>query len=164
MSIWKAALLGLTIPAALVLPAAAQQGPQGPRLMFEEMDLDGDGALTLEEVRGARAARFADADTNGDGLLDRDEMIAAAAERVARRVDAVIERGDADGDGALSLDEMADERGARRGPGLERMFERFDRDGDGTVTEAEFDEAVADFRGGRFDGRGHGPGFGRHRG
>jgi Ca2+-binding EF-hand superfamily protein len=163
MSIWKAALLGAMIPAALVLPAAAQQGPfGGAGPVFEEMDLDGDGKLTLEEVQGAPEAQFAAADANDDGTLDRDELIAAAAERVSRRVDLMIERADTDGDGSISAEEIAEMREDRRQRGLERMFSRFDADGDDAVTEAEFEEAIAEFRGrhgGRFGGRGHGRWF-----
>jgi hypothetical protein len=77
MSMWKAALLGVMIPTALVLPAVAQDGPpRGPRMVFEEWTSNGDGAVTLEEMEGARAARFAEADANGDGALDRDELLA----------------------------------------------------------------------------------------
>jgi Ca2+-binding EF-hand superfamily protein len=47
-------------------------------MVFEEMDLNGDGAVTLEEMEGAREARFAEADANGDGVLDRDELLAEA--------------------------------------------------------------------------------------
>jgi Ca2+-binding EF-hand superfamily protein len=115
MSMWKAALLGVMIPTALVLPAVAQDGPPGgPRMVFEEMDLNGDGAVTLEEMEGARAARFAEADANGDGALDRDELLAAGAERMARGIDRMLERADADGDGAVTLEELADARPGRR--------------------------------------------------
>jgi Ca2+-binding EF-hand superfamily protein len=164
MSMWKAALLGLMIPTTLVLPALAQDGPQGrmggPQMMFETFDLDGDGAVTLEEMTGAREARFAEADANGDGVLQRDELLAAATDRMARGVDRMIERADADGDGAVSLEEMAEMRNNRRGPGPEAIFERFDVDGDGSVTEAEFDEAVARFRERRGGHEGRGGFFG----
>ena len=160
MSMLKAALLGAMIPAALVLPAMAQDGPpRGPQMVFETFDLDGDGAVTLEEMEGARAVRFAEADANGDGMLDREELLAAATGRMERGIDRMIEHADADGDGALSLEEIAEARSGRRGPGPEVLFERFDADGDGSVTEAEFDEAVEAFRG-RHGGHG-GP---RHRG
>lgn len=158
MSMWKAALLGAMIPAALVLPAMAQDGsPRGPQMVFETFDLDGDGAVTLEEMEGARGVRFAEADANGDGVLDRDELLAHASGRMERGIDRMIDRVDADGDGAVSLEEMAEARSGRRGPGPEAMFERFDADGDGSVTQAEFDEALADFRGwrGGHGGPGH---------
>lgn len=160
MSTWKAALLGLMIPAALVLPAMAQDAPRGPQMVFEALDLDGDGMLTPEEMAGAREARFAGADSNGDGVLDRDELMARGSERMARGIDRMLERADADGDGALSAEELAEMRPGRGGP--EAMFDRFDADGDGALTEAEFDEAIARLRERR---GGHGGLFGpRNRG
>lgn len=120
MSIWKAALLGVMIPAGLVAPALAQDGA-GPGAMrgerfFEMFDADGDGAVTRAEVENAAELRFAAADTDGDGLLTRDELLAAAAARAAARaetgVDRMLEAADADGDGALSATEFADAREA----------------------------------------------------
>ncbi|MDG4648613.1 EF-hand domain-containing protein [Roseibacterium sp. SDUM158017] len=156
-SIWKAALLGITIPAALVLPALAQDGSLGgPQGMFERFDLDGDGSVTRAEMEGAREARFAAADANGDGVLDREELIAAAAERTARGVDRMLGRVDADGDGAISRDEMSAMQRRRAGGGPAAMFERLDADGDGAITQAELDEMAA-ARGGRWWGmQGHG--------
>ncbi len=144
MSMWKAALLGLMIPTALVLPAMAEDGPRGPQMIFENLDLNGDGAVTLEEMEGAREARFAQADANGDGVLDRDELIAGGSERMARGIDRMLERADTDGDGAVSPEEMAEMRPGRRGP--EAIFERFDADGDGSLTQSEFEEAAEAMR------------------
>jgi Ca2+-binding EF-hand superfamily protein len=60
---------------------------------------------------------------------------------------------------------MAEMRGQPPRPGPEAMFERFDADGDGSVTEAEFDEAMAQFRERRGGHGGHGGIFGhRNRG
>lgn len=144
MSIWKAALLGVMIPAALVLPAVAQDGPgRGPDLVFEAIDLDGDGAVTLQEMEDARDNRFATADADGDGSLDRLELLAMAEERAEQGVDRMLERADADGDGALSAEELAGMREGRSGPSAERIFGRMDADGDGAVSRAEFDAAVA---------------------
>ncbi|MEJ6394350.1 EF-hand domain-containing protein [Gymnodinialimonas sp. 2305UL16-5] len=145
MSMTKAALLSILIPVALAAPLAAQErGPDGPRMIFEELDADGNGAVTLEELAAAGDARFVNTDTNGDGQLSRDELLARAAERNAERVDRMIERADTNGDGALTQAELDEAReGRRRGPDPERMFERMDADGDGSVTEAEFDEAVS---------------------
>lgn len=160
MSMWKAALLGLTIPTALVLPAMAEDRPgRGPEIMFETLDLDGDGAVTLEELQGAREARFAERDANGDGVLDREELMAGATDRMSRGIDRILDRADADGDGALSLGELAEARPGRGGAGPEAMFARFDADGDGSVTEAEFDAAMAEAR-----ARRGGHGFFRDRG
>ncbi|HID67440.1 MAG TPA: calcium-binding protein [Roseibacterium sp.] len=164
MSLWKAGALALMIPAALAAPAFAQgEGRQlAPALIFEELDADGNGAVTLEEMQAARGARFARTDADGDGALSRDEMLAQALGRVETRVDRMLELGDTDGDGQLTMAEMeaAREGGGQgrfgsRGPDPARMFERLDADGDGSVTEAEFDQGVASFRermGRRFGG------------
>jgi Ca2+-binding EF-hand superfamily protein len=149
----KAGLLALMIPAALAAPASAQEaGGEPPRMIFEELDADGNGSVTLEELQGAGEARFAQADTDGDGALNRDELIARGAARIEARVDRMLERMDSDGDGVLTQAEMIEAREGREGrggrhgrggPNPERMFERLDADGDGAVTEAEFDEGVA---------------------
>lgn len=158
MTLIKATALALMIPAAFAAPAFAQdadrQGP--PRMIFSELDTDGNGSVTLEEMQAAGQGRFARADADGDGALSRDELLAQGRERAEARVDRLIERADTDGDGQLTQAEMEEARegrrghgrggnGGRGGPNPERMFERMDADGDGTVTEAEFDEAVAHF-------------------
>ena len=150
MSMMKAGLLALMIPAALSAPAFAQQaGGEPPRLIFQELDADGNGEVTLEELQAAGEARFARADTDGDGALSRDELLAQGQARAEARVDRMLERLDANGDGQLTVAEMEEAREGRgfgrRGPNPERMFERLDADGDGSVTEAEFDEGVARF-------------------
>lgn len=43
--------------------------------MFENRDADGDGALTMEEMRAGRAERmFARIDADGDGAISREEF------------------------------------------------------------------------------------------
>lgn len=156
MTLLKSGALALLIPATFAAPAFAQdadrQGP--PRMIFEQLDADGNGSVTLEEMQAAGANRFAAADADGDGALSRDELLAQGQERVESRVDRLLERADADGDGQLTQAEMEEVRegrrghgrggrGGRGGPNPERMFERLDADGDGAVTQAEFDEGVA---------------------
>lgn len=164
MSMRNALMLSALIPVALAvsLPAAAMgpgSGPERERPAFSELDANGDGQLTLEEMVAHREARFTQADTDGDGNLSRDELIAAAMGRVEDRIDRQMERFDDNEDGMLSANELDDMR--PRGPGPERIFARMDADGDGAISEAEFDEMAGRMmqrRGG--DGRGHG--HGRH--
>jgi len=161
MTIKKALVLSLLIPVGLSLTgfASAQQGPQSPdRPAFADIDTDGNGELTLEELQNLGAARFAANDIDGDGALSRDELLAAGQERMASRADRMLERLDTDEDGMISQEEMAaaqEGRGGRRSP--ERMFERVDADEDGVISQAEFEEAaerMMERRGGRHGQRG----------
>lgn len=137
-----------------------RKGRDGERgaLMFQELDANGDGQLTLAEIESSGAARFAAADTDGDGLLSADELRAQADARADERAGArraersarMIERQDANDDGLLSPEEMM----GRRDPA--RMFERVDANSDGVVTAEEFAEAGKKMHRGKGDhGRGH---------
>lgn len=99
-------------------------------------DTDGNGELTLAEVRAHAAQRFARMDANGDGKIDAADREARHAEHFAKV--------DTDGDGELSPAEMKAAREARMEKRAERMedrrarrFERLDSDNSGGVSEAE---------------------------
>ncbi len=152
--IWTAGLAtAITLGAFTEAQAESHKrgGHQGGMAMqhsFEDLDADGDGSITPQEMAGHMQARFEGADSDGDGVLSREELVARMMERqeerMGRRADHMIERHDANGDGMLSMDEMrADHQG--------RMFERLDTDGDGAISEAEFD-AMQERHGGRTHG------------
>ncbi|MCP3969547.1 MAG: calcium-binding protein [Rhodobacteraceae bacterium] len=136
------------------------EGRGGPVMLLERFDANGDGAVTLEEMQGAAAARFTEADTNGDGMLSAEEMAAAAdaqrAKRQANRIARRIERHDTDGDGMLSLEEVT---AAAEGRNFAKMFERFDADGDGTISQAELEAAQEQGSGRGHWGKGGGSGW-----
>ena len=149
----KTKILMAVLLSGLVLSAgAAQAEDQRERPDFATLDLNGDGALSLEELQAQGQARFDAADTDGDGALSADELSAAASARAAERTAKMIERLDENGDGVLQLEEMPT-RGEDR---AERMFDRVDTDEDGVISEEEFD-TVKERRGDRDGRRGHGP-------
>lgn len=158
----KIVALSLLLPVGIAagLPAFAQDEGRAGRgaEVFAELDANGDGALSLEELQD-RPSRFDRADADGDGVISRDEMLAQATERAEAGVDRFFDRFDANGDGAVSEDEIAEvrdnNREDQRTEAAARIFERMDADGDGQISAEEFAEARAHFgeRGGRGEGR-----------
>ena len=146
----KTKILMAALLSGLVMTAGAVQAQeQRERPDFSTLDLNGDGALTLEEMQARGEARFAEQDANGDGALSADELSARAADRAAT----LIERFDDNGDGLLQLDEMPTRDERRQA----RMFDRVDADEDGTISAEEF-EAAQERMDERRDGR-RGPGY-----
>lgn len=69
----------VTFISAIVMSAVAitgtsvlAAGPGGREpVSFQELDADGDGQVTQQEMEAHRTARFTEADTNGDGMLSQ---------------------------------------------------------------------------------------------
>lgn len=141
----KRSMLMATLGGAIILGAALQgahaEDRQGKRHAnmpgFEQLDANGDGQISREEMTAFRSGHFSEVDTDGDGKLSREEILAQAAKRAETRVDAMIKRLDSDGDGMISPEEktrMAGDMG-------QKMFERADADKDGMISKDEFDTA-----------------------
>jgi Ca2+-binding EF-hand superfamily protein len=196
---FRIAGLGVLMSAAAMLAAApaSARGPMGDMpggiggfaqrggmfaTTFAELDLNGDGQITEEDLTAAAQSHFADVDTDGNGKLDAAELATAMQARItermqgrtmgprgmdadtmsARMAERILDARDADNDGALSLAELEPEKG------FGRVIDRFDTDDDNAVSQAEFDEAKADMsaRFARQDdhgGRGHGGWGGKRR-
>ena len=125
--------LAVTAISASAKPGGEGRGDRGPRVTFEQLDANGDGVVTLEEMQAQGQARFAETDTNGDGLLSAEEIAAKAERDITDRVTRMIERRDTNGDGLLSQEEMQP-----NGDRSARVFERLDENGDGQISEEEF--------------------------
>ena len=157
------ALIAAALIASLMASTAfAEMGPggpgghegEGPKLLdlFDEIDTDKDGKLSLAELEAHRAAEFAASDTNGDGALDAAEiaarMMARFQEKLADKAQHMIDNRDNDGNGTISADEMG------KGP-AEDHFARIDTDNDGAISKEEA-EAAMQHRKKRGHGWGHG--------
>ncbi|MDH3262387.1 MAG: EF-hand domain-containing protein [Paracoccaceae bacterium] len=142
------------------------------QLDFAELDADGSGAITIEDLQANAESRFAEADANGDGQLDQGEIAARITARIEERgletrsrggvrwtpemderriawmAEGMIIRKDADGNGTIGADEAAPD--ADR---LARLIDRFDANGDDAVSAEEF-EQFAEAGRGRFHRRG----------
>lgn len=150
----KIRMMTAALLSGLVLAAgAAQADNPRERPDFATLDLNGDGALTLEEMQSRGQACFAEMDANNDGVLSKEELSAAVTAHAADRVARMLSRFDDNGDGLLQQDEMP----ARAENRAARMFDRFDADGDGTISAEEFDAAEMRMGERHGQGRGHGP-------
>jgi Ca2+-binding EF-hand superfamily protein len=131
------------LAAALATGAiAAGAGGHGER-MLQRLDLNQDGAITLDEASAVRAVRFLHWDSDGDNAITEAEMLTAAQARMARRIAKMFARMDRNGDGRVERSEF-DDHGAAR-------FARLDTDGDGRVSGEEI-RARPHQRRGRHDG------------
>lgn len=164
----SAAALAAVLGAALSTAAWADRGGHGPMGMmgmgmmgagpmfdFAEIDANGDGKITPDEITAHRAARAAALDADKDGKISAPELQAQIEARMSARAGEMaarmIEMRDTDGDGLLSAAELAEPPMAGFG---DRLFERADADGDGAVTEEEA-TALRDRMAERMQGRGH---------
>ncbi len=134
---------------------------RGPQINFEQLDLNGDGSITKEEIAGQAKARFDTSDADKDGFLTKEELQAGIEAHLKQRAltmaDRMLERHDSDKDGKLSAEEMPQPKGKR----AERMFDRMDANDDGTISEEEF-AMMKNMRQGRKGGKmRHGQGQGK---
>lgn len=146
--------------------------PSDPAAMFARLDVNQDGKLTQDEVPAERWEKLAKADADGDGAVSLDELKAALAkaggaktvdpEAIMKNLDANqdgkltqgevpiglwerLVKADADGDGALTVDELKSLRpeAVRGEPGGQgqrdpaEMFTKADKNGDGKLTQDE---------------------------
>ncbi|MCY2989983.1 MAG: EF-hand domain-containing protein [Planctomycetota bacterium] len=161
----KTLLFGAAAVAALVLaPSSNAQeekrtGPAGPGVMFERLDRNQDGFITVDEVPPPMLERFGEllkkADRNGDKKLDKAEFAEFAKQMLdARRPQRAAEPADESPQapaagrerGQQAKPEGREAWAARpvRGPqGAKAMFDRLDVDKDGKLSYEEFAQGLA---------------------
>lgn len=124
--------LPLTIGAALLalsLSAPVFAGQMSLAPMFDQIDVNGDGRISVSEMHNAAAKHFAKRDQNTDGRLSADER----AGKKQNRMNARFTRIDSDNSGAISLEEMQTYADIR----VTKRFRRIDTDTNGEISREE---------------------------
>jgi len=106
---------------------------------MERLDTDGDGAVSVAELKARHQEFVARADANRDGVITREEMQALRAKRRAARQARRFP--DANGDGVVDQAEYQSAAAER--------FAKLDKDGDGALTEDEAKAGGGDHHRGR---------------
>ena len=96
---------------------------------FSLLDTDGDGKISLAEIRAEQARLIAAADLNGDGKLSVDEFRRRGWWFQKLQTTTLFDLMDADGYRSLTAEEIANPSA--------RWFKRYDKDADGGVTAEE---------------------------
>lgn len=149
------------IPGGAVETNTPGQGGRqwGPERLMEQLDANGDGTITLDEIPGNRRDRFGPADADGDGTLTEEELrnhlqaqfqgpgrpaSGEARPRGPISYEDMLERVDGNGDGQLQLEEIPERRRDR--------YAEADADGNGILSPEEYQSVPP--RGGREGGPG----------
>lgn len=74
--------------------------------LFKQIDANGDGSISQEEMDTFRAAKIAAADLNKDGALSLEEFDTLYRELTRTRMVRAFQSLDSDGDGVISAEEM----------------------------------------------------------
>ena len=134
----SAAILPLLIQAK---PNGAQRDgdnarqPPSIEQVFARLDANASGGISVDEAEGPLEGHFEQIDKEGNGEITVAELKASRARRFERGIEMRerIKVADADGNGAISNNEANE-------AGLDKIIEHFDKidsDGDGEITKQE---------------------------
>lgn len=139
----------IVVVASLLAAGSAVAQSRLTGLMFKRGDANGDGLISMAEMRAMREQGFARVDKNGDQLVTPDEA-QAATDRMRRfgkqqgdgaARGQAITRFDANQDGVVSRDEFVN--------GPVAIFEFADTNGDQNLSQAEADAFFAELQSAR---------------
>lgn len=137
----KLIVAGCLVCAAPLVQACdvRHEGEYGGKF-FQEMDKNGDGAVSKKEFDAFHNAHFKEVDANKDGKITQDEMEALHQkmhERGQERFKKHFEESDTNHDGALSKEEA--EAGM---PMVFKHFDEIDANKDGKVSKEELADSM----------------------
>jgi EF hand len=119
---------------------------------FSDVDTDGDGRLTQDELEAKLAADFADGDANSDGYISAEEFLnwigIEVTDETLDQATAMLNAIADDDDGHVQLADVEE-----RIASVDSGFDRIDADGDGTVSQDERDSAKAEAKADAEDAR-----------
>ncbi len=143
-------VIGLGAIGATVIPAMAKHHGEtygDKKAKLAEMDTNGDGAVSLDELTASATAkiqeRFTKMDTNGDGQVTEDELTSRKGKGKKGKYGGKhggkyggimsFDSLDANDDGTVALDELT--------AYAQEIFAKMDANGDGQVTKDEIKSA-----------------------
>lgn len=120
---------GLAIPTAIVMAKGFSHHGGMKMEMFDKMDSNQDGKLSLDEMPDHRQKYLDKMDMDNDGFISKEEAEAKRGGHHKNRMAMMMQRLDSDGDGKITRSEFTSH--------ATEMFNKADENGDGVVTEDE---------------------------
>lgn len=136
-------IFAIALPTAVLAAKDGNKGHHSSKSMFEQLDANKDGEISLEEMTLRTTEKFQKLDKDGNGTVSVEEMSVRQKEFFTKL--------DADESGTISQEEAKAFREMKREMKQERhaarLMERFDTSKDGKISREEYQAIVME----RFD-------------
>jgi Ca2+-binding EF-hand superfamily protein len=131
-------IVAIALPTAVLAAKDGSKGHHSSKNMFEQLDANKDGEVSLEEMTLKTTEKFQKLDKDRNGTVSIEEMSVRQKEFFTKL--------DTDGSGTISQDEAKAfrkmKREMRQERRAERLMERFDTNKDGKISREEY-QAIA---------------------